>query len=95
MVITTRNNDEGEGAEATPSVMTEVASVPAKAPAPLQPQPAPAATSAKAKAKDEEAGTRQRYKRQPKSRYSHHRQMKANKSEQQGQVIKAKATTSS
>ena len=44
---------------------------------------APVAAGAKAsKAKDEEAGTRQRYKRQPKSRYSHHRNIKSNKQQQ-------------
>jgi len=40
--------------------------------------------NAKGKGKDEEAGTRQRYKRQPKSRYSHHRQINKSKASASG-----------
>ena len=41
-------------------------------------------STAKGKGKDEEAGTRQRYKRQPKSRYSHHRQINKSKASANG-----------
>jgi len=92
LVITTRNNEEeGSVGDLTP---VAAAAVPVTASAPPA-QAAAATSSSKAKVKDEEAGTRQRYKRQPKSRYSHHRHMKTNKTEQ-GQVInKAKTPTSS